>query len=413
MTTHQNLPQAPAAPPPLRPAAAMHPVRLVALDQLRGFVIVLVVLHHSILAYCTFGHVNERHYALSTAPIVDPQRWVGFDALVLSNDGFFMPLLFMLSGLFVWSGLSRKGAGLYLRQRLLRLGLPFAVAELTVVPLAYYPSFLQAGGAPGFVRFWLTTVTAGPWPSGPPWFIAVLLLFDVLVAAIFVVAGHPGLVRTGPNPVKPIWWFGPVWWFGVVLACSLLAYLPLLAAIGPSRWLSYGPLAIQGSRIGLYATYFAAGILLAGSGPRDVFPLGRQLARQWPGWGLLAALTLTAFILVTAGATHGAGAGLPARLRTMLLGTALAIFCAAACFALPAVFLRFRNKHRALSASLSANSFGIYLLHYPAVTWMQCGLLGVPASAVAKGATVFVVALLASWGGTVLLHRVPGVRHVV
>lgn len=385
----------------------MHPGRLVALDQLRGFVIVLVVLHHAILAYCTFGHIDHRHYALSTAPIVDPQRWVGFDALVLSNDGFFMPLLFMLSGLFVRSGLSRKGAGPYLRQRLLRLGLPFAVAELTVVPLAYYSSFLQAGGPPGFVRFWLTTVTSGPWPSGPPWFIAVLLLFDVAAAAIFVLVGRSGAVRTASTLVRP------VWCFGVLLACSLLTYLPLLAAIGPSRWLSYGPLAIEGSRIGLYATYFAAGIFLAGRGAGDVFPLGRLLARQWAGWGLLAALTLTAFILVTAGAPHGAGAGLPTWLGMALVGTALAIFCATACFALPAVFLRFRSEGGALSGSLSANSFGIYLLHYPAVTWMQYGLLGVPAGAVAKGATVFAVALLASWGGTVLLHCLPEARRVV
>ena len=70
------------------------PDRLIALDYLRGFVIVLVVLHHAVLAYCRFGRFDRRHYFLSTAPVVDTTRWLGFDLLVLLNDSFFMPLMF-------------------------------------------------------------------------------------------------------------------------------------------------------------------------------------------------------------------------------------------------------------------------------------------------------------------------------
>ena len=106
----------------------------------------------------------------------------GFDVLVMLNDSFFMPLMFVLSGLFVWGGLQRKGVRQFLQDRLLRLGAPFAVAVLTIVPLAYYPSWLQAGGAPGFAAFWTTMVTSGHWPSGPPWFVGVLLAFDGLSA---------------------------------------------------------------------------------------------------------------------------------------------------------------------------------------------------------------------------------------
>ena len=188
--------------------ASLSPVRcdlrLLALDQLRGFIIVLVVLHHAILAYCTFGHIDRVHYALSTAPIVDTHRWVGFDLVVMLNDGFFMPLLFLLSGLFVPGGLARRTPVQFLRGRLLRLGLPFAVAELTLVPLAYYPSFLQAGGTSGFPAFWTQTITTGPWPSGPPWFIGILLLFDVVAALLFMLphrarpkATTSGVLQTG------------------------------------------------------------------------------------------------------------------------------------------------------------------------------------------------------------------------
>ena len=381
--------------------------RLVALDQLRGFAILLVVLHHASLAYCRFGHVDHRHYALSTAPIVDPQRWVGFDALVVVNDGFFMPLLFLLSGLFVWRGMSRRGAGAYLAQRLLRLGLPFAIAELTVVPLAYYPSFLQAGGPPGFVHFWLTTVTAGPWPSGPPWFAAVLLLFDAAAAALFVLTGSPIRMRPAVGRTPP----GRS--FAVLLACSLLAYLPLLAAFGPLRWVSFGPLANQASRAGLYAAYFAAGVVLAGDGRDDLFPLGKTLARRWASWASLAVLAAPAFLFVVVLGSRRSAAGLPAWLGWSVTGTALAGFCAIASFALLALFFRFGGRSGSVSGSLIANSYGIYLLHYPAVTWVQYGLLRVPAGAVVKGLATFILALLASWAGATLLRGLPGVRRAV
>ncbi|MFC6776259.1 acyltransferase family protein [Methylobacterium gregans] len=164
---------------------------------MRGFVVGLVVLHHATLAYCTFGHIDRVNYARSTAPIVDPQRWVVFDLVVRLDDGFFMPLLFLLSGLFVRDGLIRHGPAAFLGTRIRRLGLPFAIAILTVGPLAYYPSFLQAGGTPGFGSFWIRTVTAGPWPSGPPWFIGVLLLFDVAATLVFILASR---CIVGPVP---------------------------------------------------------------------------------------------------------------------------------------------------------------------------------------------------------------------
>ncbi|WP_158745713.1 acyltransferase [Acidisphaera sp. L21] len=196
--------------------------RLVALDHLRGFVVVLVVLHHAVLAYCHFGHTDRYHYVLSTAPVVDAQRWTGFDALVMLNDGFFMPLLFLLSGLFVWRGLRNRGAWGYFGRRALRLGLPFVTAAFTVVPLAYYPSWLQAGGVPGFARFWVEMVTTGPWPSGPPWFLGVLLGFNTTVALAYA-----AMRRRLPNVVEGAT-LAPPRSFGLFLMSLALAYLPLL-----------------------------------------------------------------------------------------------------------------------------------------------------------------------------------------
>ena len=376
--------------------------RLAALDHLRGFVITLVVLHHAVLAYCRFGHIDHRHYLLSTAPVVDGQRWAGFDVLVTLNDGFFMPLLFLLSGLFVWRGLQRRGAGAYLGHRALRLGLPFVVAVLTVVPLAYYPSWLQAGGTPGFPEFWIAMVTVGPWPSGPPWFLAVLLLFDTAAALAFAALprrSHELSGRAAPISGRT---------FGLLLSGLVLAYLPLLFVFGPSRWVSLGPLAVQASRIGLYGVSFAVGVLLGALGVgEDKAPLRATLMRRWSAWATLA--TATGVVLVgTQVARLRFGDTMPGWASLGTYGLALAAFCAASCVAAPAVCLRFAGRRSRVWDSLAASSFGIYLLHYPVVTWVQFGLLHASLGAVSKASVTFAAALMLSWALSALPWRAAG-----
>ncbi|MGE8131933.1 acyltransferase family protein [Methylobacterium sp. NPDC080182] len=374
--------------------------RLVAFDHMRGFVVALVVLHHATLAYCTFGHINRVNYALSTAPVVDPRRWIGFDLLVRLNDGFFMPLLFLLSGLFVWDGLRRRGARAFLGARMRRLGLPFVIGVLILSPLAYFPAFLQAGGTLGFGSFWIATVTCGPWLSGPPWFIGILLVFDAAAALIFTLAP-----RLAVPPLVSSLARRPVSGFVLLLACSLLLFLPLLVAVGPTRWFALGPLAIQGSRIGLYAAYFTAGVALGHGGMQAVVQFARAMASQWAAWGLLAAATGAVFMAVAAIARGELF--LPPAGALAVVGIAQAAFCAAACFALPALFLRFGGGSLPAWDSLAANSFAIYLLHYPYVTWTQYGLLPVSVDAAVKGALVFTIALAASWASAAFLRRLP------
>jgi surface polysaccharide O-acyltransferase-like enzyme len=87
------------------------------------------------------------------------------------------------------------------------------------------------------------------------------------------------------------------------------------------------------------------------------------------------------------------------------LGFVLA--AASACFALTAVFLRFAAERRPLLGSLSAHAYGIYLVHYVFVIWLQYLLLGAPLFAIAKAAIVFTGALTLSWATTAAVCRIP------
>jgi glucan biosynthesis protein C len=386
------------------PAAAS---RVIGLDHLRGFVIALVVLHHSVLAYCRYAHFDRQHYLLSTAPVVDSERWPGFDLLVLVNDSFFMPLMFLLAGLFVWPSLRRKGAAGYLRDRMLRLGLPFLVAVTTIVPLAYLPTFRIAGDESSFGAILAGMVLSGPWPSGPAWFVGMLLIFDGFAVALF------GVSRLRDGPAIQHRLGGPAQCFGMLVALSAAAYIPLLFAYGPARWIAFGPLAVQASRALLYGTYFVAGAAAGQGSLRDgiVAPDG-ALRQGWAKWATLAAALICVLVAVQIARLRGLGS-LPQWAGLGLYGFALILFCGAACFALLGMFLRFASHRSPVWDSLGANAYGIYLLHYPVVTWMQYALLGSGLGAAVKAGLVFVIALLLSWGATVALRRVPGVAHVV
>src|SRR5438874_7441062 len=112
-----------------------------ALDRARTFLTLVVLIHHAVIPYTHFGHT-------------DPASWIGFDIVVLATDSFFMAMFFFLSGLFTWSGIARKAPQVFLRDRLLRLGLPFAIAAFTVIPLAYYAIALRHDPGLSFTAFW-------------------------------------------------------------------------------------------------------------------------------------------------------------------------------------------------------------------------------------------------------------------
>jgi peptidoglycan/LPS O-acetylase OafA/YrhL len=356
--------------------------RRIGFDYLRGFVIVMVVLYHTMMAYCTFGHFNPQHYRWSSAPIVDPQRWRGFDIAVLFNDSYFMPLMFLLSGLFVRPSLGRKGARAYLLDRLRRLGVPFALAVLTIMPLAFYASYRMTGAAHGFGAFWLQTVTEGPWPAGPPWFIAVLFGFDVVA-----VATRPLWVRLDWSRLdwSRLDWSrvgGSFWLLGAVTLASLL---PLLLRFGTYLWFSWGPFSIQASRILLYSAYFLVGAA-AGPGLRVE---GRRTV-------ILAAALFLPLLAEQTGELRMPGLLSPST-WLVLYGVTLALFCTAATRALLALFARFQRRSP-IWDSLSANSYGIYLVHYVFVLWGQYALVDSKIGAILKAAAVFVAALGLSWG---------------
>jgi peptidoglycan/LPS O-acetylase OafA/YrhL len=381
-------------------------------DYLRAFIVVLVLLHHTVMAYAIMWPGQPTTFKILAAPIVDPYRWPGFDVLLIFNDTFFMALMFLLSGLFVWSSLERKGGAKFLRDRMLRLGVPFVVAVGILMPLAYYPTYAVTGADPsGYVRAW---ASIGFWPNGPAWFIWMLLVFDAGAAGLYMpwrrwMANAPvsrprGLSRS------------PLVFVVLLLVVSTIAYVPLALAVGSDSWLSVGPFTFQKSRPLLYATFFLAGILMGASATHSGF-LARNagLARRWPVWVFagLAAFALHLTNLVTS-VLPFARSHRPLPVTSQgLVDITFVLCCVMIGFALIALFRRFAVTHRPVFDSLSASSYGMYLVHYPVVVWLQFALLAVALGPIAKAIIVFVGSVALSWGIVAALRRVPAIARVI
>jgi hypothetical protein len=95
---------------------------VLALNNLRIVIVVIVVAVHAVMAYlgsspASSFKFDDPPYRWRSMPIVDPERWFGFDFFCGFQDIYLISLLFFLSGLFVWPSLARSGSRIFLRER--------------------------------------------------------------------------------------------------------------------------------------------------------------------------------------------------------------------------------------------------------------------------------------------------------
>ena len=380
------------------------PQRVAPLDRARTLVPLLVLLHHAAVNYTWFGSG-------------DKMRWLGFDLVVLFNDSFFMAFMFFISGLFVRDSLARKGSAQFLRDRAWRLGVPFLLSIFVLMPIAYYPTFLRYH-LPGttdfnFLHFWWHTITIGPWPSGPAWFLWVLLALDAMAAAVWL--AMPRAIATLGQLVFAMR-NRPVAAFVAFLVFSIAVYLPLRLMFGDGSWLEpWGyPLPIQTSRILLYTGYFFAGIGVGAVSLRaGLLAEDGELAKRWSLWLGWALLFYAAILFLVYVKHHWIDLDRPPPVFQISYGLAFALFSAAMVFAVPAILLRFAKSGWGLLDALRPSAYGIFLLHYIFTIWLQYVVYDHSWPALVKSAIVFTGTLSLSWALTVALRKIPVVARMI
>ncbi len=151
--------------------------RLYYLDYIRIVLITFVILHHLAISYAAQG---TWYFTQGHAPGVTSLVFSGFLAF---NQSFFMGFLFLISAYFTPASYDKKGFFLFIKDRLYRLGIPLLIYVIVIQPVLHHIvrggfTYMQLGY---FKQFIINYDVLG---LGPMWFIALLLILDLLYAVI-------------------------------------------------------------------------------------------------------------------------------------------------------------------------------------------------------------------------------------
>lgn len=337
------------------------PPRIAYLDNLRALAMLLGVLFHGSLAYGD----RLRELWLVRDSVGTPV----LDVLALLSHLFRMALFFLIAGFFAKLLVKRRGVGGFLKNRLLRIALPFAIF-LPPVTIAYLLVFrfmsehlselapiMQAG----------VERTAAGQPAPPKtthlWFLYHLSMFCLLGAALACVR-MPVLQRAFGAFFRSTWHlaYAPLLLVPALANTSMPAPAPDL--FRPQLW-----------SFGYYGVFFLVGWQLLEHHREYVHLLDRQLGKLLPA-GLIAAGALIAIVLrspllspAEALAREGVSPAFsPTHAIQLVLEAYASVYLA---FSALCLGRRFLDSTRPALRYMSDASYWIYIVHLPLVLYLQ------------------------------------------
>ncbi|MFE3451907.1 DUF1435 family protein [Nonomuraea sp. NPDC059194] len=350
--------------------------RLAYVDNLRVLLTVLVILHHVAL---TYGNIPA-WYVFEQAE--DPSG-LALDVLVMFDQAFFMGFFFLISGLFTPASYDRKGGGAFLRDRLVRLGIPLLAFLLLLRPLA------MVGVRQDFdLPYWMFYL--GSWDAGPMWFVEVLLVFATVYA---VIRRYGRIPRQGPEQAPG--------------AAAIAAYTLALAVV-TFAWRLVVPVGLYVPVLGLptpshlpqYASMFALGVL---AHRRGWFA---TLSRRAGRLGFAAASAGTLVLLPVRFMTGGA-------LADLAQAAWEAVFAVGMIIGLLVLFRERFNTQGARGRFLSEQAYTVYIIHPVVLVALTYAFAWLHTAAVVTFAVVSALALPLCWGIAYLVRSLPGAKRIL
>lgn len=270
--------------------------------------------------------------------------------------------------------------------------------------IAYFPSYYVAHNNTNIIAYIKDFFLIEKWPVGPPWFIWVLFLFNLLFAFTHSTF-HKLYSRLGK--LTSNFKHKPFLFFAVFLSFTWILYVPIAYNIGAGTWTGFGPFDFQLSRILLYLGYFMVGVFIGNSDFNvEIFSEKALLVKKWRLWIVLALIIYAILTII--------GEPLAQMVKDntinefnawMIYYTVYVASCTLSCIAFITTFRKLVNTESPWWNSISENAYLIYLTHYIFVTWIQFSLLNVNFSAFIKFALTFMLSLVLSWWTSVLLRK--------
>ena len=379
--------------------------RLFFIDHLRAALVILVVLHHLAVVYgegVSFWYVDPPKNAESLG---------GFALIlfVLFNQAWFMGALFLLAGYFTPGSFERKGSGSFLKNRLLRLGIPLIIWIFVLNPFSNIGLFLEP------VR-WITDPLT--WQNfwqmypefigfGVAWFLALLLIFSFGYAAWrWLTRNRPSSSVSEPSPPS---------YLGIgifILALALVTYLiRIIVPVGKSV-LDFPTLAY----LPQYLSFFIVGTIAY---RRNWF---RTLPSRMGKAGFVTALVATLLLFpipilgMLGGTMRFLGNGSWSSAVYALWDSTFAVGMSLAAITF---FRRFFNEKNRLGSFLSQQSYAVYVIHSPIIVvlayafYLAFAPRGIDLAPLLKFGMMAVIVVPTCFAIAYIIRKIPGVSRVL
>jgi hypothetical protein len=316
------------------------------LDNIRLLVIVLVVIMHVAVTYSGIGSWYFKD--VGRLSMVEKLPFLFYQSFTQS---YFMGLLFLLAGYMVPRSLDKKGSGVFLRDRLIRLGGPTLFYMLVIHPFIVY-GLLGKIQQP-FWDYYLSYIGSLRFigGSGPLWFAFALLMFSAIYAAVNVLWDLKNKDRKIPYEMKDLWRIGLL-----VAVCSFLVRIvqPIDSSILNMHLPFFSP----------YIVFFIVGTMAARERLLDHidYRLGIRCLQLslFPG---VILWILMLFSIFSAGSVDVAKGGLYWQSFLYALWESLnAVFVS---FGLIATGKAWFNRQNTFIRNMSDASFAVYVFHAP------------------------------------------------
>lgn len=379
------------------------------IDRLRVWLTVLVVAHHSADTYSSLG---DWYVAFGGTG----RQGRLLTLFLITNQIYFMGAFFLLAGLFTPGAYDRRGPGKYLRDRLIRLGIPFLFYLVIVKPLSLLPSGIyQLGQAQAnHTHFSLFPYIMLAGDTGVAWFLEVLIAFSLVYVAFRVLRRRSDQVRSTQVRVTPTPSAPPlVGLAAVVVALALVTFFWQLVVPAGAYWPIVG--LPSPSYLPQYLLFFFLGAVAY---PRQWL----QRLPSWWAWPSIAAVliggVLFASTLNIGGAQSTSALSKPIDAHHLLTGAAeaggVALFSTGFIVLLIIVFRRwFARPAGRFTRMLSGQSFLVYLIHPFVLTWVAVAIMGLNWPSIPWAALLFVISVPICWALAWLIRRNRTVRRVI
>ena len=348
------------------------------LDNLKLCLTFLVIAHHASQAYGPTG---------GAWVYMDPGNSVMWlRSFMAVNASFFMGFFFLISGYFIPRSFDGRTAGAFFRQKAKRLLLPVLFILAAVVPAYFYIAMTYRGANTyDFFTFYAKSyIGDGLLSYEHGWYMVHLFLYSLAYALVRLLLRNRK-ISTGKAPnILLILGLGALI---AVLSLVVRIYYPV------DKWVDVlGVIGVEPAHLPQYALLFAFGVVAYRKG------YFTSLSKRTGLLSLVAGLAMALVIYM---------GKLPVLVKIMPIVWDIwpiyeSFMCVFLCFGLLVFFRTYCSRTNFILRKLAENAFGAYVIHNFFVVLFQVSFDKVRAGGNVKFASVSFLAILCSFGLSML-----------